>query len=66
MSGRRHVEVYRDRTPGVRRFRFRVWSANGQKVGQSSGSYSRRWSATRAAKREHPGTPIVQNRRRVW
>lgn len=59
---RKHVEVYRDREERRRRFRYRVWAANGQNVGNPGQSYSRRWSATRAARREHPGLPIFQNR----
>lgn len=57
------MEVYRDRAG---RWRYRVWAANGQNVRNPGQGYSRKWSAKRAARREHPGVPLVVNRRPHW
>lgn len=57
MIKQKHIEIYLDR--GGKRFRYRLISANGENLSNAGQSYASRGGARRAAKREHPGIPIV-------
>jgi uncharacterized protein YegP (UPF0339 family) len=56
---RKHVEIYRDAEQRRRRWRWRLVAGNGQVVAGPQQSYSTRWGAKRAARREHPTWPLV-------
>lgn len=53
----KHIQVYRDR--GGERFRYRLVSARAEVLANAGQSFAQRWNARRAARREHPGVPVV-------
>jgi hypothetical protein len=57
MTKTKHVEVYLDR--GGKRYRYRLLSVRGENLSNPGQSYASRGGARRAARREHPGFPIV-------
>lgn len=68
----KHIELYRSPNKVkilhglsltlrlLQQWRYRVVAANGQNVGNPGQAYTRKSSAIRAARREHPGLPITE------
>lgn len=50
-----HIEIYRD---DDYKWRWRHRGANGRVMDQGQ-SHRRKWNAKRAARRNHPGLPVV-------
>lgn len=57
MAKTKAIEVYLDRAG---KYRYRLLSAHGEVLATPGQGYASRGGARRAAKRDHPGIPIVR------